>query len=176
MHTEAITTFCDLCFDFDGVIHSYTSGWQGIDNIPDALVNGALPMLYHYLEHWKIAIFSARSSQPEGRAAMKTWLDKHDERFRQTPHVNDGLLPLPRERNAAILGSEKAAAKNWHTLLEKGTLVERITFPSVKPAAKIYIDDRAYRFCGHWPSDTDLQDAVTPWYQRHLTGIETLTP
>ena len=24
-----------LCLDFDGVVHSYTSGWKGADVIPD---------------------------------------------------------------------------------------------------------------------------------------------
>lgn len=29
-----------ISFDFDGVIHSYTSGWKGADIIPDVPVKG----------------------------------------------------------------------------------------------------------------------------------------
>ena len=35
-----------LCVDFDGVIHSYTSGWEGIDMIPDPPVEGAIKWLW----------------------------------------------------------------------------------------------------------------------------------
>ena len=31
-----------VCLDFDGVIHSYTSGWQGEENINDSPLFGAV--------------------------------------------------------------------------------------------------------------------------------------
>lgn len=66
-----------LCVDFDGVIHSYTSGWQGATIIPDPPVKGALWWLWKATEWWDVNIFSSRSAQPGGVAAMQSWLHAH---------------------------------------------------------------------------------------------------
>lgn len=63
-----------LCLDFDGVLHSYSSGWQGASVIPDEPVPGALDFLTKALRHFSVAIYSSRSSQPFGIEAMKFWL------------------------------------------------------------------------------------------------------
>ncbi len=39
-----------LCLDFDGVIHSYTSGWKGADVIPDPPVEGAMQFIWDATE------------------------------------------------------------------------------------------------------------------------------
>ncbi len=63
-----------LCLDFDGVIHSYKSGWQGADNIPDPPVDGAIDFISRALDHFTVAIFSSRSGHPDGIYAMRKWL------------------------------------------------------------------------------------------------------
>ena len=66
-----------LCLDFDGVIHSYESGWKGIDVIPDPPVPGAIEFIAKALEHFRVCIYSSRSGSKEGRAAMDKWLWAH---------------------------------------------------------------------------------------------------
>jgi len=56
------------------VLHSYTSGWQGPDIIPDPPVPGAIDFLRRAVEHFTVAIYSSRSHQPGGQAAMRAWL------------------------------------------------------------------------------------------------------
>ena len=63
-----------LCVDFDGVIHSYTSGWKGDDVIPDPPVEGALLWLLAALDHFNVQIYSSRSKTMGGRHAMQEWL------------------------------------------------------------------------------------------------------
>ena len=70
-----------LCVDFDGVIHGYTSGWKGPDVIPDPPVPGAINWLDEMLHlGWDVQIYSSRSRQGGGIAAMKSWLIAHAER------------------------------------------------------------------------------------------------
>jgi len=63
-----------LCLDWDGVIHSYTSGWKGADIIPDPPVPGALDFLEEAVKHFRVAIFSSRSGHHDGIQAMMDWL------------------------------------------------------------------------------------------------------
>ena len=72
-----------LCLDFDGVIHSYKSGWKGETIIYDPPVDGALDFIQAALEHFRVMIYSSRSSSPGGIMAMKTWLFAH---CRTQPH------------------------------------------------------------------------------------------
>lgn len=62
--------------DFDGVIHSYKSGWLGVDKIPDHPVKGAFGWLTEMVEHFDVRIFSARCNDTAGVVAMIKWFRK----------------------------------------------------------------------------------------------------
>ncbi len=68
-----------ICMDFDGVIHSYHSGWEGPEIISDLPVVGAFATLDSYLTAGlEVFIYSARSETPEGIQAMKEWFRFHN--------------------------------------------------------------------------------------------------
>ena len=68
-----------VVFDFDGVIHSYTSGWKGIDIIPDEPVEGIENALKEIHEAgYEVAIVSTRCSSNLGADAIKCWLNKYN--------------------------------------------------------------------------------------------------
>ena len=50
-----------LCLDFDGVIHSYTSGWQGAGVAADPPVKGTLEYLIEVTKYYRVMIYSSRS-------------------------------------------------------------------------------------------------------------------
>jgi len=68
-----------IVFDFDGVIHSYKSGWQGIDNIPDEPVDGIKNVIDELRnKDYEVVIVSTRSADTKGRIAMEKWLGKYN--------------------------------------------------------------------------------------------------
>jgi hypothetical protein len=115
-----------LSLDFDGVIHSYTSGWLGADIVPDAPVDGAMKFIWYAADHFTIAIFSSRSNQKGGISAMRMWLSKH---FRDYW---------------------------WDHRTEADDKLAEIQWPTEKPPAFVTIDDRALTFDGAWPSIESL--------------------
>lgn len=66
-----------LCLDFDGVLHSYSSGWQGADVILDPPVDSAQEFVRQASKPFHVVVFSSRSNQPGGIDAMRTWCAKH---------------------------------------------------------------------------------------------------
>ena len=64
-----------LCLDFDGVLHSYTSGWRGAAIISDKPVPGAVEFLKEATGDFEVHIFSSRSNQKGGIEAMQVWLE-----------------------------------------------------------------------------------------------------
>jgi hypothetical protein len=126
-----------ICIDFDGVLHSYTSGWKGPRKIPDPPVPGAIEWLMRIAgtpdsvscfvsNEFQACIYSSRSKSWGGRRAMKKWLLKH------------GL------------------DARW---------LEIIKFPVKKPAAYLTIDDRAICFDGIFPSEESMR-SFKPWNKR----------
>jgi hypothetical protein len=66
-----------IAVDCDGVLHSYSSGWQGADNLPDPPVPGAIEWLELVTKDFEVAINSTRCRSVAGRWAIEGWLREH---------------------------------------------------------------------------------------------------
>lgn len=66
-----------LCLDFDGVIHSYKSGWQGATICNDPPVPGIFEWMEAALVYFDIQVYSSRSSEPGGAEAMWRYIWEH---------------------------------------------------------------------------------------------------
>ena len=133
-----------LCLDFDGVLHSYSSGWKGADVIPDPPTPGAMMFLYHAVQHFDVQIYSSRSSQPGGIQAMRDYLNYHIADFFDCTFAG---APDDMDKTAEVQAA--------------------LSFPTSKPAAFLTIDDRALCFTGNW-ADFYPQDLLEfkPWNKR----------
>lgn len=67
-----------VCIDFDGVIHSYRSGWCGIDSIPDPPIHASDRAIERLRRDYRVVVHSARCATKEGREAIESWLRKHN--------------------------------------------------------------------------------------------------
>lgn len=68
-----------VVFDFDGVIHSYTSGWQGATVISDPPVDGIREAIEEIRENgYKVVVVSSRCKAMNGELAIWVYLEKHN--------------------------------------------------------------------------------------------------
>ena len=67
-----------VVFDFDGVLHSYASGWRGTTEIPDPPVPGMREVIDELHERgYKVVVGSTRCIGPEGMGAVKRYLKEN---------------------------------------------------------------------------------------------------
>lgn len=63
-----------LLLDFDGVLHSYTSGYTSDEDIPDSPNPGAQEFVLKAMEQFEVCVHSGRCSGPAGIKAIEEWL------------------------------------------------------------------------------------------------------
>jgi hypothetical protein len=127
-----------LCIDFDGVVHSYKSGWKGQDVISDPPVDGAFEWLQGLIEANKgfvVCIYSSRSKYPSAVDAMKLWFLRYG--FRQD--LLERLM-FPTEKPSAYLTIDDRA------ICFKGDWPSHGEIIDFKPWTKLTLGDR-------WASD-----------------------
>lgn len=135
-----------VVLDFDGVIHSYESGWKGADTIPDGPVPGAMEAIIAYTGAFSLHIYSARSGQVGGIDAMKTWIRRHLFTYYSEVYINN-----PDE--------------DIHCMVDY--TMNDISWPTEKPPALVTIDDRAIQFTGVWPEIDELAN-FKPWNNKEV--------
>lgn len=126
-----------ISVDFDGVLHSYISGWKGADVITDPPVEDAVAWLLEATKHFDVHIFSTRSHQEGGIAAMQDFLIEALEKY-----VKDQFPQFEPDVGNFVLNT--------------------IKWPTTKPPALVMIDDRAICFMGTFPSMEVLKN-FKPW-------------
>ena len=64
-----------VVFDFDGVIHSYTSGWKGPSVIPDPPVPGIKEAISAIRSAgYEVVVVSTRCASYQGQSSVRAWL------------------------------------------------------------------------------------------------------
>lgn len=102
-----------VAVDFDGVIHSYISPWQGADIIPDPPLPGAIEWLAKMTKDFQVVIFSARCNDDRGIYAMQQWFIH----WGLSPEVHERIRYEPGKPSAWAFIDDRAIQFNgnfWH--------------------------------------------------------------
>lgn len=109
-----------VVFDFDGVINSYKSGWQGSTVINDPPVPGIKEEIDKIRAKYKVVIMSTRAATPKGREAIAFYLKKHnivvdnivDHKIPAHVYIDDRAIPFTGK--AGSLMNDIEVFTPWH--------------------------------------------------------------
>lgn len=145
-----------VVFDFDGVIHSYKSGWQGVTIIPDEPVEGIKEAIAEIrAAGYEVVVVSTRCDLYEGQVAIQQYLEKHgikvDRICKEKPpaivYIDDRALCF--DGNAGSLLEKIRNFQPWNKTDKKITNFDRIREMSIDEMARVIfnadaIDDDIY--------------------------------
>lgn len=120
-----------ICVDFDGVIHAYTSPWVAPHVIPDPPVPDAF--------NWLLARLHEGFEVVICSTRARTWRGRRAIRRWLRHHGGEGLY--------------------YECMGFAG--LEDLKVTDRKVPAIVYLDDRALRFEGRWPTLAELE--ARPW-------------
>lgn len=148
-----------ICFDFDGVINSYESGWHGLENLPDPPIEGVLEWIAAaQAAGHKILIWSRRTA--DAKYLSDSCHFGHDYA------VPVYLLSSDRFKG---INAIKKYIQHWSAIKNISIDVEAIDFPYGKAHFDMLIDDRAHRFNGrtiNLPDLDNLAEETKPWFNK----------
>lgn len=102
-----------IVFDFDGVIHSYTSGWKGITNIPDKPVNGIKEAIDELRSiGYEVVIVSTRCETVDGMQAIKDYLENYSINVDKIQSTKPPALVYVDDRALCFNGKTENLVKN----------------------------------------------------------------
>lgn len=156
-----------LALDFDGVIHSYTSGWKGARVISDPPVPGAIEFIIKALPVFRVAVHSSRSRQWLGRRAMRKYIERE---FAKIGLDHRPIIDPPLPKWYYDFVASHCFVETWEHDIRAAAkaLGKMIEWPGHKPSALITIDDRALTFDGNFGAlSLDELRAFKPWNKRN---------
>lgn len=149
-----------VVFDFDGVVHSYKSGWKGETVIPDPVVPGIADEIARFRRFgYRVVVVSTRCATEEGLAAVKKYLRENrievDAVQKEKPpaicYIDDRAMCF--RGNAHHLVERVACFKSW---TEGNPEDDEAVKGLRKCLVSFYADGEQKRMIGHfhgWATD-----------------------
>lgn len=105
-----------VVFDFDGVIHSYKSGFKGLDVIPDTAVSGIKEAIDEIrAAGYKVVVVSTRCREEAGIKAIKAYLSKNSIVVDEITHTKPPAIVYIDDRAICFDGDAAGLLKKIET-------------------------------------------------------------
>ena len=143
-----------VAIEFDGVLHSAESGWQGADVIPDLPVPGAMQFLRRLVEDVRFEVFihSSRCAESVGVVAVREWIDTH---FLKAFEADFDAGVEFDGNNSGVNRVEKPDASCLNRI---AWCRNRMRLVATTPPAAVILAGNAIQFNGAWPCLQELAE------------------